>query len=130
MTRAFIYTYDDSPKPKPWLPPFVKKPAQSTLGKQLAGCRNLAARKGFRVVGEYGGGYESFNRQHRAQMVRELKRAPGRVEAVIIYTMQDFAMSHRDFIRVADEIEATGAKIYAVLRPALLFHEILKRLHQ
>ena len=130
MKLAFIYTYDPAPKKQPWLPPYMRRKQRSTLGQQQASCQQVARQNGMRVVGQYGGSYESFNRPHRFQMIRELKRSPGRVEAVIVSSPKNLETDLRTFLRLLDEIEATGAELLTATLPLNLHPEIRKRLQK
>lgn len=126
MKRAFIYTYSEARKRQDFLPPFMAKRRSNPHDDQLNLCRAFARQRGFRVVGCYGGAYETIPRHHRSLMVREIKRSS--VEVVIIVTADRLSRILRDWLRVAREIREAGAEIWAVQRGPGSIHQSIREI--
>jgi site-specific DNA recombinase len=92
-----------------------------SLVTQKKACDELARRKGYTVMGHFGGTYESAKSDERKEFKRMLdfvRRSKEQISFIIIYSLDRFSRTGGNAIYIAEQLEKQGIQLIAVTQPA------------
>ncbi len=91
-----------------------------SLDVQRKACEQYAQKKGYNIVGYFGGTYESAKTDERKEfnnMLNFVKRSKEKVSRIIVYSVDRFSRSGPNAIYLSDTLKKEGILIYAVTQP-------------
>lgn len=91
-----------------------------SLTTQKKACMNYCEKHGWKVVGEFGGTYESAASDERKEFKRMLdfvKKSHRAVSFIVVYSVDRFSRSGANAIYIASQLTKQGIKIQAVSQP-------------
>lgn len=106
MTRAAIYTRVSSTS---------QEQDGTSLGSQLATCRDYAAEHGYTIIGEYSDTWTGSQYRERPGLSEIRKRVrAGEVDVVLCYALDRFSRDQTHTAVLIDELEHRGARLELV----------------
>jgi site-specific DNA recombinase len=92
-----------------------------SLSTQKKACEEDTKRRGFQILGYFGGTYESAKSDERKEFKRMLdfvKRSKQKISYIVIYSLDRFSRTGGNAIYIAEQLEKQGIQLIAVTQPA------------
>ncbi len=91
-----------------------------SLETQRKACEQYAAKQGYRIMGCFGGTYESAKTDERKQfnaMLSFVRKSKEEVSAIIVYSVDRFSRSGANAIYITEQLKKQGVVVCAVTQP-------------
>ena len=91
-----------------------------SLETQRKACELYAEKQGYRILGSFGGTYESAKTDERKQfnaMLAFVKKSKEDVSAIIVYSVDRFSRSGANAIYITEQLKKQGVVVCAVTQP-------------
>lgn len=91
-----------------------------SLETQRKACENYANKQGYKILGYFGGTYESAKTDERKQfnaMLSFVKKSKEKVAFIIVYSVDRFSRSGANAIYIKEQLKKQGVAISAVTQP-------------
>ena len=100
----------------------TKEQAEHNMSLETQGkaCQEYARKKGYTVMGQFGGTYESAKNDERKEfkkMLEYVKKSKQKISYIIVYSTDRFSRSGANAIWIAAQLKKEKLYIYAVTQP-------------
>ncbi len=92
-----------------------------SLATQKQACENYAKQKNYRILGCFGGTYESAKTDERIEfnnMLSFVKKSKDKISHIIVFSVDRFSRSGANAIYIAEQLKQSGINLISIMQPA------------
>ncbi|MDP2388364.1 MAG: recombinase family protein [Bacteroidota bacterium] len=92
-----------------------------SLDTQKSACEKYAKENHYRILGQFGGTYESAKTDERIEfnnMLKFVRRSKEKVSFILVFSVDRFSRSGANAIYIAEQLKNVGVNLISVMQPA------------